>query len=111
MRTLLSAVAAVSPCQPALHSPGDRLYEWHFLRPVMARFRRKASLYPHICKTNGVGRVRFLPSSTILLRLPRCGRLLLPCRKCPRDRSRCCGSCPRIAANTGTDAPFHRTPT
>jgi predicted alpha/beta-fold hydrolase len=65
-RTPLSAVAVVCPVidlaagADALHLPGNRLYERRFLRGLMARFRRKAALYPHIYKTKGVGPVRSL---------------------------------------------------
>ena len=62
----LVAVAAVCPAidlaagSDALHQPVNRMYEWHFLRGLMARFRRKAALYPHIYDTRGVGPIRSL---------------------------------------------------
>jgi predicted alpha/beta-fold hydrolase len=65
-RPPLCAVAAVCPAidlaagSDALHEPANRLYEWHFLRGLMRRFRRKAALYPHIYDANKVGRVRSL---------------------------------------------------
>ena len=44
----------------ALHEPVNRGYEWHFLRGLMRRFRRKAALFPHIYATDGVGTIRSL---------------------------------------------------
>ena len=48
----LCAVAAVCPAidlapgSDALHEPANRLYEWNFLRGLMARYERKAKLFP-----------------------------------------------------------------
>jgi predicted alpha/beta-fold hydrolase len=42
----------------ALHEPANRLYEGHFLRGLMRRFRRKAALFPNIYKPNDIGPVR-----------------------------------------------------
>ena len=64
-RAPLAAVAAVCPAidlaagSDALHEPVNRIYERRFLRGLMARFRRKAALYPHIYDLN-VGPVRSL---------------------------------------------------
>ena len=50
----LRAVAAVCPAidlavgADALHEPLNRTYEWKFLRGLMARYRRKAKLFPAI---------------------------------------------------------------
>ena len=50
----LVAVAAVSPAinlaasSTALHTGLNRAYEWWFLRGLMARYRRKAALFPEI---------------------------------------------------------------
>lgn len=60
----LCAVAAVCPAidlapgSDALHQPANRLYEWRFLRGLMARFRRKAALFPSIYETGGIGPIR-----------------------------------------------------
>jgi len=60
----LAAVAAVCPAidlapgADALHDPANRLYEWRFLRGLMARLRRKAALFPAIYQTRGIGPVR-----------------------------------------------------
>jgi uncharacterized protein len=65
-RPPLYSVAAVCPAidlaagSDALHEPANRLYEWHFLRRLMRRYRLKASLYPNIYKVNGLGPVRSL---------------------------------------------------
>ena len=51
-RPPLSAVAAVCPAidlapgADALHEPLNRVYEWRFLRGLMARYSRKAKLFP-----------------------------------------------------------------
>ena len=42
----VSPAADLAPSADALHEPQNRLYEWHFLRNLMRRFRRKATLYP-----------------------------------------------------------------
>jgi hypothetical protein len=53
-RPPLSAVAAVCPAidlapgADALHEGLNRLYEWRFLRGLMARYSRKAKLFPEI---------------------------------------------------------------
>ena len=61
----LCAVAAVCPAidlaagSDALHLPVNRPYEWHFLRGLMRRYRRKVALYPQIYDPN-IGPVRSL---------------------------------------------------
>ncbi len=65
-RSPLCAVAAVCPAidlaagSDALHEPANRVYEWHFLRNLMRRYRRKAALYPHIYNARKIGTVRSL---------------------------------------------------
>lgn len=50
----LKAVVGVSPLMdlaissPALHEPQNRVYEWHFLRNMVARVRRRIVLFPAI---------------------------------------------------------------
>ena len=62
----LCAVAAVCPAidlaagSDALHEPINRVYERRFLRGLMARFRRKATLFPEIYTVDGIGPVRSL---------------------------------------------------
>ena len=63
-RAPLCAVAAVCPAvdlaagSDALHEPVNRGYEWHFLRGLKRRYRRKAALYPDIYDTRGLGPIR-----------------------------------------------------
>ena len=65
-RAPLCKVAAVCPAvdlaagSDALHEPVNRLYEWHFLRRLMRRYRRKASLFPGVYNKNGHGPIRSL---------------------------------------------------
>lgn len=62
-RRPLIAVATVCPAidlaagSNALHEPANRVYEWHFLRRLLQRFRVKAKLFPHIYVTEGLGRI------------------------------------------------------
>jgi len=65
-RPLPCVVAAVGVCPAmdlaasadALHEPANRMYERHFLRNLMRRFRRKAELFPEIYSLKDVGPVR-----------------------------------------------------
>jgi predicted alpha/beta-fold hydrolase len=64
-RPPMVAVAAVCPAidlavgADALHEPLNRGYEWHFLRGLMARYARKAKLFPSIYATRReIGPVR-----------------------------------------------------
>lgn len=65
-RPPLAAVAAVCPAMDlaagsdALHLPSNRLYEWHFLRRLMQRYRRKARLFPNVFARSVNGRIRSL---------------------------------------------------
>ena len=62
----LCGVATVCPAidlaagSDALHEPVNRIYEWHFLRGLLRRYRRKAELYPEIYQRNGIGPIRSL---------------------------------------------------
>lgn len=66
VRKPLCAVATVCPAidlaagSDALHEPVNRIYEWHFLRGLMRRYRRKAKLFPHIYQARDLGPVRSL---------------------------------------------------
>jgi len=50
----LKAVVGVSPLvdlavsSAAMHEPQNRIYEWHFLRNMIARIRRRVALFPTI---------------------------------------------------------------
>jgi uncharacterized protein len=63
-RAPLFAVATVCPVidlavsADALHEPANRVYEWHFLRGLMRRIRRKAALFPAIYQMDRIGPVR-----------------------------------------------------
>jgi predicted alpha/beta-fold hydrolase len=63
-RPPLVAVATVCPAidlaagADALHEPANRGYEWHFLRRLMRRFRRKAELFPGVYQPSEIGPVR-----------------------------------------------------
>lgn len=65
-RAPLYAVAAVCPAidlaagSNALHEPANRGYEWHFLRNLMRRFRRKAALFPDLYDPAAIGPIRSL---------------------------------------------------
>lgn len=63
-RAPLVAVATVCPAidlaagADALHEPANRAYEWHFLRGLIRRFRRKAELFPKIYELADLGPMR-----------------------------------------------------
>ncbi len=63
-RPPLCAVATVCPAidlaagSDALHEPANRGYEWHFLRGLMRRYRRKAALFPDIYTARNLGPIR-----------------------------------------------------
>lgn len=60
----LKAVVGVSPLMDlaassaALHRPVNRGYEWHFLRSMVERVRRRMAMYPRIYADAGIGRIR-----------------------------------------------------
>lgn len=60
----LKAVVGVSPLMDlaassaALHRPRNRMYEWHFLRSMTARVRRRMAMYPRIYADARVERIR-----------------------------------------------------
>jgi len=78
-RPPLVAVATVCPAidlaagADALHEPANRLYEMHFLRNLMRRFRRKAALFPHIYRVDGIGPVRSIRDFDDKIVAPYCG--------------------------------------
>ncbi len=63
-RPPLCAVATVCPAidlaagSDALHEPANRGYEWHFLRNLMRRYRRKVALYPEVYTNRDIGPIR-----------------------------------------------------
>jgi uncharacterized protein len=60
----LKAVIGISPLMDlavsssALHEVQNRIYEWHFLRSMVARVRRKAALFPNIYSTDTLRQIR-----------------------------------------------------
>lgn len=62
----LKAVVGVSPAidlavgADALHEPQNRVYEWHFMRRLLGRFRRKAEFFPELYSTKGIETIRTL---------------------------------------------------
>ncbi len=60
----LKGVAAVCPaldlsaCAEALEKPENFLYERHFVKALLARYRRKCELFPGRYKHNGLGAIR-----------------------------------------------------
>lgn len=60
----LKAVVGISPLMDlaassaALHEAQNRIYEWHFLRSMIARLRRKAALFPRIYSTDSFDSIR-----------------------------------------------------
>jgi uncharacterized protein len=60
----IKAVVGISPLMDlavsssALHEARNRIYEWHFLRSMLARVRRKAALFPEIYSMNGLSEIR-----------------------------------------------------
>jgi uncharacterized protein len=80
-RSPLVAVATVCPvvdmaaCSDALHEPANRVYEWHFVRNMMRRYRRKAALFPSIYRTAGIDPVRSIREFDDKIVAPYCGFL------------------------------------
>lgn len=54
----VSPAADLAASADALHEPANRMYEQHFLRNLMRRFKRKASLFPEVYSTHRVGPIR-----------------------------------------------------
>jgi hypothetical protein len=76
---LLAAVATVCPAidlaagADALHEPANRIYEWHFLRGLKRRLRRKAALFPGIYRLAGIGPIRSIREFDQKIVAPYCG--------------------------------------
>lgn len=54
----ISPLMDLAPSSAALHEPWNRAYEWHFLRQMMARVRRRMKLFPRIYADAAVERIR-----------------------------------------------------
>jgi hypothetical protein len=61
---VVQAVAGISPLMDlavssaALHRPQNRIYEWHFLRNMLARVRRRMAMYPRIYGDAAMEKIR-----------------------------------------------------
>jgi uncharacterized protein len=51
-------VIDLAPSADALHEPSNRAYEFHFLRGLMRRIRRKAELFPDVYSIASLGPIR-----------------------------------------------------
>ena len=75
----LVAVATVCPAidlaagADALHEPRNRVYEWHFLRALLQRFRLKAEMFPDVYRNWNVGPVRSIREFDQKIIAPYCG--------------------------------------
>lgn len=56
----ISPLMDLAPSSAALHLPSNRVYEWHFLRAMIARVRRRRTMYPRIYGDARLGRIRSL---------------------------------------------------
>jgi hypothetical protein len=78
-RPPLVAVATVCPAidlatgADALHEPANRIYEWHFLRGLVRRLRRKAELFPGVYQIDGIGSIRSIREFDHKIVAPHCG--------------------------------------
>jgi predicted alpha/beta-fold hydrolase len=53
-------VIDLAPSSDALHECANRIYEWHFLRGLVRRYRRKAALFPDYYRASGIGPIHTL---------------------------------------------------
>ncbi len=75
----IRAVAAVSPtmdlalCVRAIERPANLLYQWHFMRNLRARMRRKSALWPGQYDLTPLGRLRTIRQFDDAYTAPRAG--------------------------------------
>ena len=75
----LYGVCAVCPtldlaaCVDAIARPENRLYQWHFVRDLKSRMRRKARIFPGRFELNGLARVRTVREFDDVITAPCCG--------------------------------------
>lgn len=75
----LKGVVGVSPLMDlsisadALHLRQNWIYEWHFMRRLRERYRRKARLFPEIYSTDGLDRTRSIRDFDDLVTAPYSG--------------------------------------
>ena len=78
-RPPLCAVATVCPVidlaasADALHQPSNRVYERHFLRGLMRRFRSKAKMFPGTYTSRGMGPIHSIREFDQKIVAPYCG--------------------------------------
>jgi predicted alpha/beta-fold hydrolase len=63
----------LAACVDAIARPGNRIYQWHFVRDLKSRMRRKAKLFPGQFALNGMGRVRTVREFDEAITAPHCG--------------------------------------
>lgn len=77
----LRGVCAVCPtldlaaCVDAIERPENRIYQWHFVRQLKSRMRRKAKLFPGKFELKGMDRVRTVREFDEAITAPCCGYL------------------------------------
>jgi uncharacterized protein len=78
-RRPIVAVATVCPaidlanCADALHEKKNLIYEGHFLRKLMQHFHHKATLFPDVYRSDGIGPVRSIREFDQKIVSPYCG--------------------------------------
>jgi predicted alpha/beta-fold hydrolase len=68
-------VLDLQPSADALHDPRNRVYEWNFLRNMLARYRRKAELLPGRFSLANCQRVHSIRTYDEYIVAPNCGFL------------------------------------
>ena len=71
----VSPVLDLQPSADALHNPRNRIYEWNFLRNMLARYRRKAELFPGKFSLANCKLVRSIRTYDEYIVAPNCGFL------------------------------------
>ncbi|MES2220555.1 MAG: alpha/beta fold hydrolase, partial [Acidobacteriota bacterium] len=71
----VSPVLDLQPSADALHDARNRIYEWNFLRNMLARYRRKAELLPDLFSLANCKLVRSIRSYDEHIVAPNCGFL------------------------------------
>ena len=75
----LRGICAVCPtlnlaaCVDAIERPENWIYQWHFVRQLKSRMRRKAKLFPGRFELNGMERVRTVREFDEAITAPYCG--------------------------------------
>lgn len=77
----LLGICAVCPtldlaaCVDAIERPENRIYQWHFVRQLKSRMRRKAKLFPGQFELKGMDHVRTVREFDEAITAPCCGYL------------------------------------